>query len=174
MPGEWWHHFCCSKSTNLLFMKKYALPVEAVVGHALVGPLGARKAQHGGRIMSCVLGLFIAIAVGLLVVCVVTWTTRFPGMSQWLYTHCARWRAYVAVQPVARATGTQYKAQPQHHDCRHRDGSISSLAPPEDDVWKVLTFVYHMPRLSIEERQRLLATWRDSHHAGARPEHARH
>jgi hypothetical protein len=133
--------------------------------------------------MSCVLGLVIAIAVGLLVVCVVTWTTRFTGVTLWQSPRLARLRSYVAVPPSARAAGARtngsrqearrYTAPPRHHDGRFRGGPVVSLAPPEDSVWKVLTFVCHIPRLSAEERQHLLATRRDGHHAGAGPEHAR-
>ena len=133
--------------------------------------------------MPCVLALVIAIAVGLLVICVVTWTTRCTGVTLWPYPHLARWRTYGAVRPSANVAGTRaigprqeaqrYKAQPQHHDCQLRGEPIARPAPPEDGIWKVVTFVCHMPRLSAEERQHLLATWRDSHPAGAGPEQDR-
>src|SRR5262245_5140119 len=126
--------------------------------------------------MPCVLGLVIAIAVGLLAVWGVTWTARFTGVTLWPYPHLARLRTYVTVRPTTRVAGAQangsqeeaqgYKVQPRHHDRRFRGGPVSSPPPPEDGVWKVLTFVCYMPRLSAEERQRLLATWRDGHHAG--------
>jgi hypothetical protein len=135
--------------------------------------------------MPCVLGLVIAIAVGLLAVCVVTWTARCTGVTLWQYPPLARLRTHVAVRPTARVTGArangsqeepqqEYQAQPRHHDCKLRGGPLSSPTPPEDGVWKARTFVCYVPRLSAEERQRLLATWRDGHHAGVEPEYTRH
>src|SRR5262245_50136712 len=132
--------------------------------------------------MQCVLGVVIAVAAGLLAVGVVTRTARCAGATLWQYSHLARGRAYAAVRPIskavgARANGSQEEvqgceAQPQRHDQRPESRPASSLTPPEDGVWKVLTFVCYVPPLSAVEKQRLLAAWRDGQHAGAGAEHA--
>lgn len=168
--------------------------------------------------MPFVLGLVIAIAVGLLAVFVVTWTGRFTGATKRQYSHL-----FAAVRPIAREAGAQANASqaesqvleawPQHtvdtglkcndvaaaprefvrglcpeppkmpaskvelypgralfwmtsHDLMATSRSASGPTHHEDSVWKVITFVCHMPRLSVEERQRLLTAWSNRHHAG--------
>jgi hypothetical protein len=65
------------------------------------------------------------------------------------------------VQSRASAAGAQ-----AHPSRAAGSGGASGSASPEDGVWKVITFVCHVPRLSVEERQRLLAAWGDRPHTG--------
>ena len=52
------------------------------------------------------------------------------------------------------------------HDLTAAGLPASESSHREDNAWKVITFVCHMPRLSMEERQHLLATWGNGHHGG--------
>jgi len=49
------------------------------------------------------------------------------------------------------------------HDLMATNMPASGSTHPEDSAWKVTTYICHMPRLSAEERQRLLAAWGDGH-----------
>ena len=50
------------------------------------------------------------------------------------------------------------------HDLTATGTPTSGPAHRDGDAWKEITFVCHMPRLSAEERQHLLATWSDEYH----------
>jgi hypothetical protein len=58
------------------------------------------------------------------------------------------------------------------HDLTATGRPTSSPPHHENDVWKVVTFVCHIPPLSVKERQRLLAAWGDRQPAGEGQEHA--
>src|SRR5262245_21071944 len=49
------------------------------------------------------------------------------------------------------------------HDLLATNMPASGSTHPEDNAWKVTTYICHIPRLSAEERQRLLAAWGDGH-----------
>ena len=49
------------------------------------------------------------------------------------------------------------------HDLMATNMPASGSTHPEDNAWKVTTYICHIPRLSAEERQRLLAAWGDEH-----------
>ena len=143
--------------------------------------LGTRKARHGGLVMPCALGLVIALGMGFLAIGVVPWTARCTGATLWPYLRRVRLRTSGAGRPIVRAVGTWadgspseeqgHTGQPWHRAHRLRGRFASRPTPCEEGVWEVRTFVCYIPRRSVEERQRLLAAWRDSQHAGAGPVH---
>ena len=146
--------------------------------------LGTRKTHPGGLVMPCVLGLVIALGVGFLAIYVVPWRARCTGATLWPSLHRVRLHTYGAGRPMVRAVGTRADGSPSEEQghtvqpwyCAHRlRGRFASRPTPcEEGVWEVRTFVCYMPRRSAEERQRLLAAWRDSQHGGAGPAHVQY
>src|SRR5215471_14348473 len=122
-----------------------------------------RRACEGGRVMPFVLSLVMVIAIGSLAVLIVPWTGRFHMTPRRQRSPLERWLTCAVAPPPAQASSARVNASreesqgleavPQYY------GDSCLIDYDEDGAWKVLTFVCHMPRLSAEERQGLLATW---------------
>jgi hypothetical protein len=110
--------------------------------------------------MPFILGLLIALVVGGLAVGVMTWAGRFTVAPKRPSPNRERLRTLAVVRPLARAAGAR-----THTSLEAGPEAAPGPACPEDGSWKVITFVCHVPRLSVEERQRLLAAWGGSPHA---------
>ena len=93
---------------------------------------------------------------------------QYPNLECWLTRAAAR--------PLAQAAGAQANASLEESQGRleaglqHHGNSllVDYDVAGEDGAWKVVTFVCHMPRLSVEERQHLLAAWGDGHYGSFR------
>jgi hypothetical protein len=127
--------------------------------------------------MPFILGVVIAIAVGLLAVLVVPWAGRFRMATRRQSPNLERWLTFAAARPLAQEASARANASVPlspdgvqcwmtSHDLAATGMPASGFAQREDSAWKEITFVCHMPRLSAEERQRLLATWGDGHRGG--------
>jgi hypothetical protein len=127
--------------------------------------------------MPCILGLVIVITAGLLAVLVVPWAGRFHRATKRQYPNPERWLAFAAARPLAREASaranTSVPFSPDGVQCWMTSHDLAATGMPassptqrEGSAWKEITFVCHMPRLSAEERQRLLAAWGDGHRGG--------